>query len=520
MKWIFALASCIFALPSFAFAQVVINEVMYNPQGTDTGREWVELYNEGQSDVSMVGGSGKGSWRINDGANHTLTDPASGTGRGSLTIPAGGYLVIASDPNDFISGEYAGGAYSVVKSSISLNNNGSTVTLLDGTGATVDTFTYLPSQGGNDDGSSLQRQIDGTWIAALPTPGFANSNVAYVAPVAAQTPAPSSDQADASGQLAASSTSQAPPQTTTSSYVAPPVPSLYADAGGDKTVIVGADVEFDASAYDKTQTLLDPSTVRFIWNFGDGSAAEGDAVLHHFSYPGRYAVVLEIADNKNAAADQVTVIAQPAALSFELLPGGGVEIQNLAGHDLDLSGWVVREDAGAFAHQFVLPEQSKVLSGSSMQVSAQTLQFRASSSTMLEYPNGALALAMGEGSTGAASIQLAPSAQPAIAAPVAALPASHTIPAPQQRVAPIPSGSAQDQDDATGTDPDAGADMVDAATGTASTVLQMAPAASAPLSKYLWWSGVIALAAAAGFAIVAAGYFKKGEWDIVEEKEE
>src|ERR1700691_6423986 len=81
-----------FALPSFAVAQVVINEVMYTPQGTDTGREWVELYNEGQSDVTMVGGSGKGSWRINDGSNHTLTDPSGGTGRGSLTVPAGGFL--------------------------------------------------------------------------------------------------------------------------------------------------------------------------------------------------------------------------------------------------------------------------------------------------------------------------------------------------------------------------------------------------------------------------------------------
>src|SRR5580700_10683565 len=115
----------IFLLPALVSAQVIVNEVMYNPEGSDTGREWIELYNAGQSDVTMVGGSGKGSWRISDGSNHTLTDPASpasggasGTGRGSLTIPAGGYLVIASDPNDFISGEYAGGAYSVVKSSL------------------------------------------------------------------------------------------------------------------------------------------------------------------------------------------------------------------------------------------------------------------------------------------------------------------------------------------------------------------------------------------------------------------
>ncbi len=148
-----------------------------------------------------------------------------------------------------------------------------------------------------------------------------------------------------------------------------PGPSLYADAGGDRSVIVGADVEFDASAYDKSQNVLDPSSVRFMWNFGDGSSAEGAAVLHHYEYPGRYAVVLEIANNKNAAGDQITITAQPAALSFSQLQDGGVDIQDLAGRDLDLSGWIVREDAGSFASQFLLPSDSKILSGSAIEIS-------------------------------------------------------------------------------------------------------------------------------------------------------
>jgi hypothetical protein len=34
---------------------VVINEVMYDPSGTDTGKEWIELYNKGDSDINMMG---------------------------------------------------------------------------------------------------------------------------------------------------------------------------------------------------------------------------------------------------------------------------------------------------------------------------------------------------------------------------------------------------------------------------------------------------------------------------------
>src|SRR6185312_14928822 len=161
--WPFIFVLIVFWLPTLLFlparagAQVVINEVMYNPQGSDSGREWIELYNSGSSDVTMVGGSGKGSWRVNDSSNHTLADPAGGIGRGTLTVPSGGYLIVASDPASFLSGEYEGGTYSVIKSSIALNNNGATVTLLDGTGTTVDSIAYTPSQGGSDDGASLQR---------------------------------------------------------------------------------------------------------------------------------------------------------------------------------------------------------------------------------------------------------------------------------------------------------------------------------------------------------------------------
>jgi len=36
-------------------ADVVINEVLYDPNETDTGKEWIELYNKGDSDENMMG---------------------------------------------------------------------------------------------------------------------------------------------------------------------------------------------------------------------------------------------------------------------------------------------------------------------------------------------------------------------------------------------------------------------------------------------------------------------------------
>lgn len=42
-------------LPGWTFAQVLINEVCYDPAGPDSGKEWIELYNAGNSDVNLQG---------------------------------------------------------------------------------------------------------------------------------------------------------------------------------------------------------------------------------------------------------------------------------------------------------------------------------------------------------------------------------------------------------------------------------------------------------------------------------
>ncbi len=350
------------ALPAAAHAAVTINEVMYNPKGSDSGREWVELYNSGSSDVALVGGQGSGSWRIADSSNHTLTDPVGGVGRGSLVVPAGGYLIVASDPAAFI-GEY-GGSYSVVKASLSLTNTGTTISLIDGTGATVDSVTYAASQGGGDNGTSLQ-MASSSWLQALPTPGAANAAERY----------------DPPAETAADSSSSKSNSTSNPGYVAAPLPQVFADAGGDRTVIVGADAKFVATAYDRDRDVI--NYAKFYWNFGDGTSAEGPWVMHHFSYPGTYAVELTITNTSLRTTSRITVAAEPASVVLAPLPQGGVAVQNKSGRDLDLSFWGIKQGE----YEFALPEHSVVLAGAAINISAATLGF-AATEAKLYYPDG------------------------------------------------------------------------------------------------------------------------------------
>ncbi|HPI66985.1 MAG TPA: lamin tail domain-containing protein [bacterium] len=49
-----ALFGCGFLFSQPVTAAVVINEIMYNPESTDSGKEWVELYNNSESEVDLV----------------------------------------------------------------------------------------------------------------------------------------------------------------------------------------------------------------------------------------------------------------------------------------------------------------------------------------------------------------------------------------------------------------------------------------------------------------------------------
>ena len=46
--------------------QVVVNEVMVNPYGDDTGQEWIELYNPGNEPVNLNG------WTVKDCAEQAM----------------------------------------------------------------------------------------------------------------------------------------------------------------------------------------------------------------------------------------------------------------------------------------------------------------------------------------------------------------------------------------------------------------------------------------------------------------
>lgn len=268
---------------------------------------------------------------------------------------------------------------------------------------------------------------------------------------------------------------------------------MFADGGSDRTVIVGADTEFKARAYDEKKNIINFS--RFHWNFGDGSTSDASSVSHRFDYPGRYIVVLDIPEEKDSVADQIIVSVESMKLELSLMTDGGIAIENRAGRTLDLSRWILR----SLGRAFIIPDRTFILANSPLRIPQRTLGFSTGSDVELAYPNGVLAL----------STASAPTSTPALATSTP-LTASRTVygvegtrPAIRVFVPQEEHTSVEEQE-------------VSAASSGASPS-QFAGVGAIPLnSSRMWWMGAIGIAGLAAGALVIARRFGKKEWDIEE----
>ncbi|MBL7190445.1 PKD domain-containing protein [bacterium] len=68
-----------------------------------------------------------------------------------------------------------------------------------------------------------------------------------------------------------------------------------ASGGNDRNAGIGEELTFDASA----SSDKDGKLIQYLWDFADGSAAEGIKVKHSYSQPGIYVVTLRVQDDSN-----------------------------------------------------------------------------------------------------------------------------------------------------------------------------------------------------------------------------
>ncbi len=164
---------CLVFLIARSADAIVINEIMYNPDGTDSGREWIELYNNEDFSVDIS------EWKLyeND-VNHGLT-----VSQGDLVIPGNEYAIIADSADSFLL-DYPDFNKTLIDSAFSLTNLGELICTKDSSLILVDCVNYSSSWGADGNGKSLERKntdqenTEDNWAESISekgTPGSKNS---------------------------------------------------------------------------------------------------------------------------------------------------------------------------------------------------------------------------------------------------------------------------------------------------------------------------------------------------------
>ncbi|MDB5260137.1 MAG: Lamin globular tail-like protein [Candidatus Nomurabacteria bacterium] len=324
-----------------------ISEIMYDPQGSDAGREWVEIYNDTSNDIDLT------AWKFNESnTNHGITSFA-----GSGKLNSNSYAVIADNPAKFLIDfpSYTGVLYD---SSFSLSNTGEPLAVKDNTGAIIDSVTYNPTLGGNDDGTTLSL-INSLWVKGNGTPGSVNeisSNTSTSTTIAPITP--NATTTDNQGTIKQTS----PPSSDIMIYMAP-----------EKVVVAGALSTFSVAAMTRAGRNIDNPNVT--WAFGDGGQANGTTTEYAYAYPGRYIAQAEVGNGLILGIGRMIVTVIPPDISIVNTGSGKygsyIDVINPNRYDLDFSQWKL--SVGGAIYPF--PKNTLIPGGATTRISGLALGF-------------------------------------------------------------------------------------------------------------------------------------------------
>ncbi|MDP2593436.1 MAG: lamin tail domain-containing protein [bacterium] len=275
LKTIFLLcAMLVFSVTEAGSVQ--ITEIMYDlgsAEGNeaDSGREWVEIYNDSGEDVELS------SWRFTEeGRNHKIADFGKGT-----TIPAHGYAVIADNADKFL-GDWPTFSGIVFDSSFSLKNSSGTLSLKNESGVEVYSFPYDSSFGASGDGNSLQ--FDGSkWVASKPSPGE-SFTLAVLSSEENQQSDDASYEEESSGNKQNSNEEKVDENSASEVEIEIDFP---------EEVFVGTSFTFSLKLFTSQGNDI-TNDASMVWIFGDGTSSDRQKGVHIYKEVGTYTALSEV----------------------------------------------------------------------------------------------------------------------------------------------------------------------------------------------------------------------------------
>ncbi len=355
-------------MPKMVFGAIVISEIMYDLDGSDSGREWIEIKNNGNDSADLT------DWKLFEGGtNHKLNLIS-----GDYVLKAGQYAVVADNSDKFYL-DYPLFNGTLFDSSFSLNNTGELLIIKDSNLNEIDSVTYNNSWGAGGDGNSLNK-INSAFLPRAPSPGREsvetvlekkdgnlNGNEETVTP----TENPPSGQSNNSQQDFNSINKK----------------NISVFITSQVNAIVGVPHVFKAEAYGFINEPL--SNAQYLWSFGDGSYSKIMNTSKTYLYEGEYSVSVIASSGENSASDRFKVKAvKPDVIIYaaKVGEGGYVEIKNNSNFDIDLSGWRLI----SAKQSFTIPFGTFIIAQNSIKFPNEITLLDIGEILEFHYPNGAM----------------------------------------------------------------------------------------------------------------------------------
>lgn len=314
-------------------ANLILSEIMYDLPGSDTSREWVEVYNNTGTSIDLT------TYKFFEAnSSHNISHY-----QGNTILADKQYAIIADNPTLFLNDNPSFPLDHLYDSSFSLSNAGESLSLKNKDGEIVFEYLYDVNIGANGDGNSLQLSDNNKWISSLPTPGLA-----YVF---------NNTQSNSNNEL--SSNENSTNNITNSSSIN----SVDKNKNTEnkkivnsfvfenfKSVITGDSLSIKSTLYGTSGEIINNGF--FVWNFGDGSVLKNynnKEVEHIYNYPGNYTITVLYYPGDwylkpiVTGSTKINVVESPLVITNVFYdPFLAVEILNTDKNQYDISNYIIQ----------------------------------------------------------------------------------------------------------------------------------------------------------------------------------
>ena len=311
----------------FAAESVVrITEILYNADGADTGKEYVEIINTGPGQIDMT--------TVKFFERQPGIGRAVRQGKGSAVLQSGDVAVIVADPDLFLQNyeEYdLNDAVILDTSGFALLNAGATVSL-EQDGRLLHSVTYSNQNGADGNGDALHIADNDAISAGNPSAGSAHGVTVSIKNTV-----------------------------NTDEFSAVAVQESHNKKTGGVSLVIIPLVIFPASTTKFSAVRTEDREKKVLygsWNFGDGTYVHGDVIEHSYLHQGVYIITFqEHTESEVGVVLQEEVVVMFPRVTVKRLNEAFVLLHNHHPFVLDVSEWQLVSEGSVF----VFPDNSLVL---------------------------------------------------------------------------------------------------------------------------------------------------------------